>query len=100
MSHLFRSEAVTNATRLEGEVVLAAPLSLYVLGLSLTGVILAAVLFVATATYARKANVTGWLVPDQGFIRAAAPAGGGLIAGLFISEGERVEAGHRLAEIQ
>jgi membrane fusion protein len=99
-SQLFRSEAVAHATRrLSGDVVLVAPLSLRLIGLLLTAVVFAALLFATLATYARRANVTGWLVPDQGFIRATTPAAG-LIAHLLVSEGDEVEEGQRLAEIR
>ena len=60
MAELFRREAVRHATRrLEGEVILATPLSVKTLGLFLVAVIFAAAVFLTTATYARKATVTG-----------------------------------------
>ena len=60
MSELFRKEAVLHATRrLSGAVVLATPLSVRLLGLVFGGIIVAAVVFLSTATYARKATVTG-----------------------------------------
>lgn len=97
---LFRREAISHATRrLSGEVVLAAPLSTRLLALFFTGIVVAAGIFAATATYARKATVIGMLVPDQGMIRATA-ATGGLIQRLFVKEGEVVEQGQRLAEVR
>src|SRR5712691_482865 len=100
MSDLFRREAVSHATqRLSGAVVLATPLSVRVLGLFFGGIVLAAVIFVSMATYARKATVTGWLVPDQGLIRATASSAG-FIQGVFVKEGDAVEKGARLAEIR
>jgi len=70
MSDLLRREAVEHATqRLEGQVFLASPLSLKTLGLLLSGIVFAAAIFAATATYARKTTVAGFLVPDQGMIR-------------------------------
>jgi membrane fusion protein len=100
MSKLFRQEAVAHATRrLSGDVVLAAPLSLRLIGLLLTGVVFTALIFAMLATYARRANVTGWLVPDQGFIRATTPAAG-VIAHLLVREGDEVEEGQRLAEVR
>jgi membrane fusion protein len=99
-SDLFRSEAVAHATRrLSGDVVLVAPLSLRLIGFLLAGVVFAAILFASLATYARRANVTGWLVPDQGFIRTTSPAAG-LIAHLLVREGDEVEEGQRLAEVR
>ena len=100
MSSLFRPEAVAHATRrLSGEVVLVAPLSLRLIGLFLASVVIAALVFASFASYARRANVTGWLVPDQGFIRATTPTAG-LIAHLMVREGDEVSEGQQLAEIR
>ena len=77
MSELFRKEAVAHATRrLSGAVVLATPLSVRLLGLLFGGIIVAGVVFASMATYARKATVNGWLVPDQGLIKATVPIAG------------------------
>ncbi len=100
MSDLFRKEAVLHATRrLSGAVVLATPLSMRVLGLLFVGIVIAAVVFASLATYARKATVTGWLVPDQGMIRAIASAGG-FVQALAVMEGDLVEKGATIAELQ
>ena len=99
MTELFRREAVRHATRrLEGEVILATPLSIKTLGLFLAAVIFAALAFLSNATYARKATVTGLLVPDQGMVRAAAQATGSLQS-IMVKEGDIVAAGDRLAVI-
>src|SRR5262245_50114751 len=100
MSDLFRKEAVAHATRrLAGAVVLATPLSVRLLGLMFGGVVAAAVIFASLSTYARKATVTGWLVPDQGLIRATVSTSG-FVQNVLIKEGEHVEKGARLAEIR
>jgi membrane fusion protein len=83
---------------LEGEVVLATPHSIKTLGLSLAAVIFAALAFLFNATYARKATVTGLLVPDQGMVRAASQATGSLQS-IMVKEGDIVAAGDRLAVI-
>jgi membrane fusion protein len=99
MNSLFRPEAVAHSTRrLAGEVLLAAPLSTRLIGLTLSGIVLSAVLFAGFATYARTANLSGWLIPDRGLIRTAAPATG-LVQKVFVTEGEIVPPGRRLAEI-
>ena len=99
MAELFRREAVRHATRrLEGEVILAAPLSVKTLGLLLVAIIFAAAVFLATATYARKATVTGLLVPDQGMVRASSLAAGSLQS-VMVKEGDIVAAGDRLAVV-
>jgi membrane fusion protein len=101
MSELFRHEAVFHATRrrLSGSVVLATPLSVRFLGLFLAGIVLTAAIFVSMATYARKATVTGWLVPDQGLIRATASSAGFILT-MGVKEGDRIERGAKLAEIR
>jgi membrane fusion protein len=100
MNDLFRPEAVAHARgRLAGEVSLVAPLPLRVFGLLLAAVVFVAVTFAAWATYARKASVTGWLVPDLGFIRATTPASG-FVTEILVKEGQHVEQGQRLAEIK
>lgn len=99
MSELFRREAVRHATRrLEGEVILATPLSIKTLGLFLAVVVFAAVAFLFSASYARKATITGLLVPDQGMIRATAQAAGALQS-IMVKEGDIVQAGDRLAVV-
>jgi membrane fusion protein len=80
-------------------VVLATPLSVRCLGVILAAIVLSAVIFVSMATYARKATVTGWLVPDQGLIRATASSAG-FILSMGVKEGDRVELGAKLAEIR
>jgi membrane fusion protein len=70
-----------------------------VLGLLFSAIIFASVAFASVATYARKATVTGWLVPDQGLIRAAATSAG-FVERLIAAEGEVVERGGRIAEIR
>jgi membrane fusion protein len=99
MAELFRREAVRHATRrLEGEVILATPLSMKTLGLFLVAVIAAAALFLINATYARKATVTGLLVPDQGMVRASVLAAGSLQT-VMVTEGDIVAAGDRIAVV-
>jgi membrane fusion protein len=99
MAELFRREAVRHATRrLEGEVILATPLSVKTLGLLLVVIIAAAVALLVSATYARKATVTGLLVPDQGMVRASILAAGSLQS-VMVKEGDIVAAGDRLAVV-
>ena len=99
MSDVFRTEAVLHATRrLSGAVVLATPLSVRVLGLFFIAILFCGVAFASVATYARKATVTGWLVPDQGLIRAANSAG--FVQSLKVNEGDVVTRGAKLAEIR
>lgn len=97
MSELFRREAVQHATRrLAGDVVLATPLSVKTIGLFFSCVVFAGLLFASLASYARKATVTGLLVPDQGMIRVTLQSPGTLQS-LMVKEGDVTRAGARLA---
>ncbi len=97
MSDLFRREAIAHATRrLDGQVVLATPLSVTTLGLLLAVVVFAVTAFAAFGSYSRKATVPGYLIPDQGMIRAAAQASGTLQS-LLVKEGDIVSAADRIA---
>jgi membrane fusion protein len=97
MTELFRREAVAHATRrLDGQVVLATPLSVTTLGLFLALVIFAAAVFASLGTYSRKATVPGYLIPDQGMIRAASPASATLQT-VMVKEGDMVASGDRIA---
>jgi membrane fusion protein len=100
MNDLFRKAAVSHATqRLTGTVVLATPWSVRILGLFFGVVVIGAVIFVSMASYARKATVTGWLIPDQGLIRATASTPG-FIQAVMVKEGDVIERGARVAEIR
>lgn len=97
MTELFRREAVRHATRrLEGEVLLATPLSVKTLGLFLAVIIFTALAFLFNASYARKAAISGLLVPDQGMVRAASQTAGSLQS-IMVKEGDIVAVGDRIA---
>lgn len=99
MTPLFRPQAVTHATRrLSGEVLLATPPAPRLVALLLAGVTFAAAGFAASASYARKETVSGWLVPDKGLVRITAP-GGGVVRALRLREGEVAQAGAAVAEL-
>lgn len=99
MSDLFRKEAVHHATRrLAGEVVLASSVRSRVLAGLAGGVVLVAVLFAATASYARKETVTGWLTPSDGMIRLAARQGG-VVSDIHVTEGQMVTVGQSVATV-
>ncbi|WP_295168410.1 HlyD family efflux transporter periplasmic adaptor subunit [uncultured Brevundimonas sp.] len=99
--NLFREEAVENigSRRLEGEIVLAAPLSIRLLALVCVGVVFGAVIFANLATYARKEAAPGWVVPDAGLIRVVTQQPG-VVMNLAVAEGDRVAAGQPLAELR
>ncbi len=99
MSDLFRKEAVTHATRrLAGEVVLASSVSSRVLAGLLIAVVLGGAAFAATASYARKETVVGWLTPQAGMIRLAARQGG-IVSTVHVREGDTVTVGQPIATL-
>lgn len=100
MTDLFRPEAVAHATRrLDGEVVLASPLPTRVMSALLVGVLVAALVFAATGSYARRQTVPGWVVPQGGLIRVTARAGG-IVETVNVHEGDVVRAAAPLATLR
>lgn len=100
MSELFRPQAVDHQRRrLDGQVVLAAPLPTALLGGFLIAAVGLALVFASLATYSRKEEVPGWIVPDAGLIRVTARQGG-VIAALPAAEGRQVRAGEALAALK
>jgi len=100
MSGLFRGEALDHSSRrLEGEVVLAAPLRQNTLAWLLVVAVVAMATFASTATFVRKERVSGWIAPDRGLVRLTA-RDGGIVEALFISEGEAVDAGQPIARMR
>lgn len=96
---LFRPEAVAYAERrLQGEVILAIPLSLRVWGCLLAASLMGAFIFAASATYSRKETVTGWIQPSGGLIRAVSLQPG-IIQSINVKEGDYVSAGKPLAKV-
>ncbi|WAC60111.1 HlyD family secretion protein [Brevundimonas sp. SL130] len=99
MSDLFRKEAITHATRrLAGEVILASSVSSRVLAGLMFAVMLGSATFAATASYARKETVVGWLTPQAGMIRLAARQGG-IVSNVYVREGDRVVVGQPIATL-
>lgn len=99
MSDLFRKEAIHHATRrLAGEVVLPSSLSMRLLAGIAISIVVIAMFFAATASYARKETVAGWLTPSEGLIRLAARQGG-VVSDLHVVEGQIVAPGQAVATI-
>ncbi|MFM7627771.1 MAG: hypothetical protein ACKO7G_15165, partial [Gammaproteobacteria bacterium] len=74
------------------------PLSWKIVSVFLALLVAAAVVFLSTATYARKETVRGILKPVGGETRVLATQGGVLRA-LYVAEGALVERGTPLAKI-
>lgn len=66
-------------------------------GLALAVVVIG-VGFAATASYARKETVSGWLAPQSGLIRVVARQGG-VVANIHVREGQVVQAGTPIATL-
>lgn len=84
--------------RLAGEVVLASSIRSRVLAALAGGVVLVAVVFAATASYARKETVAGWLTPSDGMIRLVAREGG-VVSDIHVTEGQMVTIGQSVATV-
>lgn len=96
---LFRQEAMTAAaTGALSASVPVAPMSWRVLGGFLVASAAALVVFISTAEYARKETATGALVAAEGVVRISAGREG-VLTGLKVKEGDRVEAGQALFTI-
>ncbi|WP_423187516.1 HlyD family secretion protein [Alishewanella sp. d11] len=94
---LFRANAVKQqSARLDGDVIIAQPLSSTLLTVILVGVVLALVTFLSLASFNRKETVTGYLKPDMGLAKVMSPRSG-VIQQVFIEDGQQVQAGERLA---
>ena len=96
---LFRLAAVKQqANRLEGEVIIAQPLSTSLLTASLVLMVIAMLSFLAGSDFNRKATVSGYLQPDIGLakVHASRP---GIISELFIEDGASVNAGQPLVRL-
>lgn len=94
---LFRLAAVKQqANRLDGEVIIAQPLSTSLLTACLILMVIAILSFLAVADFNRKETVTGYLKPDIGLAKVMSPRSG-VIQQVFIEDGQQVLVGERLA---
>ena len=94
---LFRINAVKGqSSRLDGEVLIARPVSSYVLFSSLVIIILVAIVFLVNAQFHRKEAVMGYLSPRKGTSKILAPSAG-VVSELLVNNGQLVQAGEPLA---
>lgn len=98
-STLFRKEAI-DAQDLHryGEISLNQPVSVRVAVAVAVGATLLVVLFLCTATYAKRIRVTGQLVPSDGLSTLYAPESG-VVSTLSVSEGAAVREGQPLIRL-
>ncbi len=96
---LFRQEVV-EARRGEwlGSIIVAGPLSRWVLAALALGFAAALVLFLVFGHYTRRETVTGQVVPSAGLINLAAPIAG-TITRVSVQDGQAVKAGDVLLEL-
>lgn len=97
---LFRPEvAKARKQRLHGDVSLAVPVSWQVIGFTLLAALIVALVFLATASYARTETVGGAIVLDRG-VAQIIPSRAGIVADLPAREGQRVSVGDPLISIR
>lgn len=96
---LFRPQALSQqGVKLEGNVVIAQPLTVSLLLAILLVVVGLTITFLSQASYHRKETVQGFLKPDRGLARVA-PHRSGTVVELFVKDGQRVDAGQPLVKI-
>jgi len=81
-----------------GSIIIAAPLSRWLLTSLALSLAAAVLLFLFFGHYTRRETVVGQLVPSAGLLNVAAP-NVGTIARLQVHDGQRVKAGDVLIEI-
>lgn len=92
----FRKEVLEHAAeRRHGQVILTGQLSYWRITVLLVGVLVGAIAFLCFFTYARKAEVTGLLVPTQGLARVISVQSG-VVTAMSAAEGKTVAAGDEL----
>lgn len=88
---IFRRQSLDHKRRrLHGEVMLTQPMAFMVLTLTVTAIVVAGVIYLASGSFARKETVAGWLAPDKGLAQSYA-ARGGRVTRLHVAQGDRVE---------
>ena len=97
--HLFRQE-VMDAKRGDwlGSIIVAAPLSRWLLTLLALALATAILLFLCFGHYTSRETVSGTVVPSSGLLNIAAPSAG-TITQLHVHDGQRVKAGQVLVEL-
>jgi membrane fusion protein len=99
-NNLFRLAAVKQqANRLEGDVIIAQPLSSTVLTASLVAIVGSLISFLALADFNRKETVTGYLQPTAGLAKVYAGRTG-VVSQVLVRDGSEVAAGTPLLLIQ
>jgi membrane fusion protein len=97
---MFRPEALSyRADRLSGDVALAVPVAWQSIGYLIFAGVVAAIIFLTFAGYARVEVATGFIVPDKG-VSTIQPTRNGIVTALWVKDGQNVSAGAELATIR
>lgn len=97
---LFRTDVLrARADRLHGSVNIATPISWQIIGILLFAALIATIVFLSMASYARVETVPGDVSLDKG-VAMIVPTRTGLIEYVSVSEGEHVRAGQKLAIVR
>jgi membrane fusion protein len=84
---------------LSGDVAIAVPIAWQSIGYLIFGAVALGVLFLSLASYSRVETVTGVVNPDTG-VANILPTRPGVIASLFVRDGQNIAAGAELASIR
>lgn len=96
---LFRANAVKQqSARLDGDVIIAQPVSSSLLTTVLLCVVIAIIAFLSLISFNRKETVSGYLKPDIGLAKVVSSRAG-VIQQIYVDDGQQVQAGDRLALI-
>jgi len=97
---LFRPEALANrhSPSLLGDVVIARPLSLRLLGLAAMSTAVLLIIFLCVGGYTRKLAVAGMVAPDMGLVRVLSPQQATVVKRFFV-DGQVVNEGAPLYEL-
>lgn len=98
-TELFRANAIKQqSARLNGDVIIAQPVSTSFLTMILLCVVVAIAIFLCLTSFHRKETVAGYLKPDIGLAKISSPRAG-TITQIYVEDGQQVQAGDRLALI-
>lgn len=97
---LFRKEVGEHhAERLHGDVSIAIPISWQLIGYTLLATLVAALVFLFSASYSRVEAVSGAIVLDKG-VASIVPSRKGIVTALQVREGQIVRVGEPLVQIR
>ncbi len=96
---LFRANAIKQqSARLDGDVIIAQPVSSSLLTIILLCVVVAIIVFLSLTSFNRKETVSGYLKPDIGLAKVVSSRAG-VIQQIYVNDGQQVQSGDRLALI-